>query len=319
MTRLESVQGPALTTRAVTLGLAALGALVVANTAVCAPALRGLPAAPLVGEVVHDLAYLLAASLLVARVLLVRRDRPAWAMLAAGVACYGAADTFYFAVVQHLDPEPFPSLSDAGWLAFYPFAYACAALLLRARVRRWHASTWLDGLVASCGLGAVAVAGVLGRARARPRAPGGRRHRPGLPGRRPAAAGAARRGARDDGLARRRHLVAALAGLAWFILGDIAFLLQSASEPGYSAGGWVDVDLAHRHPADGAGGLGPQRTQRPAGRMDGWALLAVPLGFAAARSCSARVGQPADAAEPTRSSSAWLAAPPSCWRWPAPR
>ena len=77
--------------------------------------------------------------------LLVGRDRLAWALLAAAVACYGAADLAYFAIVQHLNPKPFPSVSDVGWLAFYPLAYASVALLLRARVRRWHASTWLDG------------------------------------------------------------------------------------------------------------------------------------------------------------------------------
>lgn len=42
----------------------------------------------------------------------------------------------------------------------YPLVYACVALLLRAQVRRWHASTWLDGLVAASGLGAVAIAAV---------------------------------------------------------------------------------------------------------------------------------------------------------------
>lgn len=45
-----------------------------------------------------------------------------------------------------------------GWLAFYPLAYACVVLLLRTRVRRWHVPTWLDGVIASCGLGAVAIA-----------------------------------------------------------------------------------------------------------------------------------------------------------------
>lgn len=81
-------------------------------------------------------------------------------LLGTGLTFYGVANVYYYAVVQNQDAQRFPSLSDASWLLLYPVAYACLALLVCGQVRRWHASTWLDGLVAACGLAAVAIAPV---------------------------------------------------------------------------------------------------------------------------------------------------------------
>ena len=102
------------------------------------------------------------ATLLVAlRAIWVRTDRWAWALLAVGFTSYTFGNFFYFAVVSKLDPEPFPSLSDAGWLAFYPFAYATVVLLLRRRLTRFHASMWLDGVLSGLTVAAMTVAFVL--------------------------------------------------------------------------------------------------------------------------------------------------------------
>ena len=155
---IEPVQLPPAGRRALLAVLWLLVGALTASTLVCSPLLRTRLADTVIGEVLQDSVYVLSVILVLARVLLVPRARAAWALLALALTSYAAANIFYFAVVQHLDPEPFPSPSDAGWLAFYPLAYACLVLLLRRRVVRWHASTWLDGLVASCGLGALAVA-----------------------------------------------------------------------------------------------------------------------------------------------------------------
>jgi diguanylate cyclase (GGDEF)-like protein len=112
-------------------------------------------------EVVQDTLYLLAALVVAARAVLVRRDRWAWALFSVGLLSYAAGNIVYISYVQNLDPEPFPSVSDALWLPLYPFAYAGIVLLLRRQVQRWHTSLWLDGVVAALGVGACAVALVL--------------------------------------------------------------------------------------------------------------------------------------------------------------
>ena len=230
-------------------------------------------------EWVQNAVYVVAALLVFTRVALVPRGRAAWALLALGLSTYAAGGPFYFAVVQHLDPEPFPSLSDAMWLAFYPLAYAFVALLLRAQVVRWHASTWLDGLVACCGLGALAVALVFGQALVR--------------GEGSFAAVAVALAYPVADLLLLVILVGALAimgwrvgprwwllstGLLFFCLGDVVYLFQSAGG-GYVAGTWVDVAWLVGVALMAVAAWAPD-SGREVGRMDGWALLAVPLLFA---------------------------------------
>ena len=62
-------------------------------------------------------------------------------------------------IVFTLDPGQvtagsFPSASDYLWLVFYPAAFATLGLLVRARVRQFYPSLWLDGLVGALALGA---------------------------------------------------------------------------------------------------------------------------------------------------------------------
>jgi hypothetical protein len=85
----------------------------------------------------------LAATLLAAEAAKTQTDgRPAWAwrLLAAGLACFWAGDVLYFVYQNVLGVVPFPSPADAGYLGYYPLAFA--GLLFfpgnRAhRQRRW--------------------------------------------------------------------------------------------------------------------------------------------------------------------------------------
>ena len=104
---------------------------------------------PWFDNIVQDGVYGLAALLVLARAVLVRRDRGAWLLMAAGLGAYAAGTIYWWAVLVELDPPPFPSPADAMWLAYYPFAYAAVVRLLRARRTRTTAATWLDGLIAS--------------------------------------------------------------------------------------------------------------------------------------------------------------------------
>ncbi len=230
-------------------------------------------------EVVEDTLYLLAGLVVAARAVLVRRDRWAWALFSIGLLSYAAGNIVYISYVQHLDPEPFPSVSDALWLPLYPFAYAGIVLLLRRQAQRWHTSLWLDGLVAALGVGACAVALVL---------------QPVLHA--------------TDGnlLAVLMNLaypvadllllslvVAVFATMAWrptvtwlllafgllgFVVADCVYLLMVGSDS-YVNGSWVDsVWLIGLVPMTLAAWMRPVEEHTTAS-PDGWLLLAVPAAF----------------------------------------
>jgi two-component system, cell cycle response regulator len=105
---------------------------------------------------------LVVASLVVgARAARMRADRTAWWLISGGLALSASADVLWTSWLQHLSEPPYPSLSDALWLAYYPLAYAGVLLLLRARVRTLPPGLWLDGAIAALGAAALVAAAVL--------------------------------------------------------------------------------------------------------------------------------------------------------------
>jgi diguanylate cyclase (GGDEF)-like protein len=93
-----------------------------------------------------------------------RRERAAWACLAAALLCALAGSLGYYAHYQFLDPVPSPSWADVGWLGFYPLSYVAIVLLLRGRMRRPPPSIWLDGLIGGVTAAALAAAFLPGAA-----------------------------------------------------------------------------------------------------------------------------------------------------------
>jgi GGDEF domain-containing protein len=100
-----------------------------------------------------------ASCLLRARLL--RRERLAWSLLGIGLLLYTAAEIYFAAVLADRASIPIPSLADAGWLAFYPFAYASLVVLLRDRLGSFPVARWLDGLIVGTAVAALAAALVL--------------------------------------------------------------------------------------------------------------------------------------------------------------
>ena len=90
-----------------------------------------------------------------------REMRAAWWWLSAGLFAAFLGSAAYYAHYRHLDPVPFPSLVDVGFVGFYVAAYVAVVLMLRDRIRPFPRSLWLDGLVASFTAGAFAAAFVL--------------------------------------------------------------------------------------------------------------------------------------------------------------
>ncbi len=101
----------------------------------------------------YDGIELVAAFGCLVRALVARAGRGA--SLAFGVALLSTTlgDILYDFVYG--GSPPFPSAADVGYLVFYPACYVGIGLLLRARISRFSASLWLDGLMA--GLAAAAV------------------------------------------------------------------------------------------------------------------------------------------------------------------
>ena len=264
---------------AVRAGLWALAALVAANVVVSSPLLGSRMTGSTLSMVLMSSVSALSASLMFARARLVPSGRLPWILFGFGIVVGVAANFYSAAVLPFLDPRPFPSWADAGWLAPYPLAYVAIALLLRARVAHWHASTWLDGLVASCGLGAVAIAWVFDKVL--------------VPKKGSIAHVATALAYPSAALLILVLLVGAFGVLgwrvgavwwlvtgsvAWTVLGNVVYLFQAAAGT-YRIGSWLDVTwvfgIALLAPAAWA-----RSAERAPRKMGDWALLAVPLLFA---------------------------------------
>ncbi|MCW2809654.1 MAG: putative signaling protein, partial [Friedmanniella sp.] len=97
-------------------------------------------------------------ALIVARSVWLPAERPAWLLLAAGVACIPVGDTIFTVLVEPASPRPSPS-PDTGWyLAFLVLTFAALVLLLRRRLPPAPSAGWLDGLIGGLGIVAVGAA-----------------------------------------------------------------------------------------------------------------------------------------------------------------
>jgi len=110
----------------------------------------------------YDALMLGAAASCLARAAIVRRERLAWGLLGAGLLTWTAGEIYYSAAFAGSESVPIPSLADAGYLAFYPLAYAALIVLMRERIGSFPATRWLDGLIVGSAVAALAAALALG-------------------------------------------------------------------------------------------------------------------------------------------------------------
>ena len=119
----------------------------VVSAAVYGPSVTGSAPATLCYEAVI-LGSMLATLL---RAVLVRAERATWAAIAVSMLLSFTGD-----MMGLLAPaEPFPGPPDLVYLCSYPCLYTGLVLLLRARLRRPQAATWLDGVVSAFAISAV--------------------------------------------------------------------------------------------------------------------------------------------------------------------
>jgi diguanylate cyclase (GGDEF)-like protein len=136
-----------------------------------------LPVASVTGRVRDELigtAALIVATLVVlARGLTHPADR-AWSWLfATGMAMYTAGNVVFLGYVRHLDPVPYPSVADIGFLGLYPPVALGLVVFVRRGAGRPQRSTLLDGLVTSLGAAAAAGAFAVAPLLSRPTRPAG--------------------------------------------------------------------------------------------------------------------------------------------------
>ncbi len=74
-------------------------------------------------------------------------DRVAWAVLALGLFAWSFGNAIYVFYISYLDPVPFPSISDAFFLAMYPCVAVAVLMLARRNLDRAPLGAWFDGLL----------------------------------------------------------------------------------------------------------------------------------------------------------------------------
>jgi diguanylate cyclase (GGDEF)-like protein len=89
------------------------------------------------------------------------REGAAWGLIGLGSLLWACADVYWTLVLADKAVIPVPSVSDIGYLAFYPLVFAGLCLLLRARVEGAPRTLWVDGLTAALAAGAMSAAVVL--------------------------------------------------------------------------------------------------------------------------------------------------------------
>ncbi|HEX5376511.1 MAG TPA: diguanylate cyclase [Solirubrobacterales bacterium] len=144
--------------KAVMAGLGALTLLLAAYATVTWSSIGGASTEDLFGRWVYDAVVLGAAGLVLFRALRTPNERLAWTALGLGMLLWALGQTYYSVVLYYASPAPFPSPSDALFLAFYPATFVALVLLLRSRSARVDTFAWVDGLIGALAVAAVAAA-----------------------------------------------------------------------------------------------------------------------------------------------------------------
>jgi two-component system, cell cycle response regulator len=104
---------------------------------------------------------LIAVAICAARVIAVREDRVAWALMTFGLLAWTAGDLVWTLWLDNVSSPPDPSVADALYLAMYPAMYVSWMLLIRSRLRHVGKAQWLDGATVGLAIAAIAAGIVL--------------------------------------------------------------------------------------------------------------------------------------------------------------
>jgi two-component system, cell cycle response regulator len=110
---------------------------------------------------VYNGLVLSAAGSCLVRAVRVSEERAAWIALGLALVAWSVAEIIYSAYLAKMEWPPYPAISDAFWLAFYPLSFVALGLLVRSRMREFRASLWLDGVITALAVAALGAALVL--------------------------------------------------------------------------------------------------------------------------------------------------------------
>jgi hypothetical protein len=97
-----------------------LALLLVAEGAVEALGIGGSSVHRAFDEWVHDVLFFAAAGLCLARAAKVEAGREAWGFIGLALLAFAIGELSWSIFYSTLDPVPFPTASDAFWLAYFP-------------------------------------------------------------------------------------------------------------------------------------------------------------------------------------------------------
>jgi diguanylate cyclase (GGDEF)-like protein len=138
--------------------LGALALLLAAYAAVILGPIGGSSVQDAFGRWAYDVVVLGAAAAVLVRAAYLPDERLAWLSLGVGLLLWALGQTYYSVALYYASPAPFPSPSDALFLAFYPATFLALVLLLRSRSARVDSFAWVDGLIGALAVAAVAAA-----------------------------------------------------------------------------------------------------------------------------------------------------------------
>ena len=113
-------------------------------------------------DVIYNALIAASAGFCIWRGVTARTERAAWLLLGAGLLSWFGGELYYTLHLSHVTDPPYPSLSDALYLACYPASYLGLTLLLRRRLKEFPLSHWVDGAVAALAVAAFGSALLLG-------------------------------------------------------------------------------------------------------------------------------------------------------------
>jgi len=123
---------------------------------------EGPVAEDVIGIGIYEAVIIGAAASCLLRAAIVPRERLGWGLLGLALAVYAAAEIYYLAEISGTGEVPSPSPADAGYLAFYPLAFAGLIALVRAQIGSFPPIRWLDGLIVGGAVAAFTTALALG-------------------------------------------------------------------------------------------------------------------------------------------------------------
>jgi two-component system, cell cycle response regulator len=148
----------------VRIALGALTLVLLGYAVQLALGLGGAPAAAWSERWIYTSLAVGASGVCLARAVVVRQERLAWICFFIGLASWTIAEFVWIFWLDLYEEPPFAVvlLADVLYLTMYPAFYVGLVLLMRARLRPFRASLWLDGVAGGLAVAALGAALVLG-------------------------------------------------------------------------------------------------------------------------------------------------------------